>query len=103
MTEKTSPRILQTWITARTRHRLTHAHVQMARELGMNPEKLGKLDNHEQEPWKAPLPQFIETLYARRFGKPCPDAVLSIEARFRLLQAKKDARRLAKRQAREKP
>ena len=24
----------------------------MARELGMNPEKLGKLDNHEQELWK---------------------------------------------------
>ena len=27
----------------------------MARELGMNPEKLGKLDNHEQELWKMPL------------------------------------------------
>ena len=28
----------------------------------MNPKKLGKIDNHRQEPWKAPLPIFIETL-----------------------------------------
>ena len=44
------------WIDARTRCHLSHSHVQMARELGMNPKKLGKLDNHRQEPWKAPLP-----------------------------------------------
>ena len=47
---------LQEWITARQRHHLSHAHVQMARELGMNPRKLGKLDNADQEPWKLPLP-----------------------------------------------
>jgi hypothetical protein len=34
----------------------------MARELGMNPKKLGKLDNHDQEPWKLPLPEFIRKL-----------------------------------------
>jgi hypothetical protein len=33
------PDHLQTWITARNRYRLSHAHVQMARELGMNPKK----------------------------------------------------------------
>ena len=38
---------LQVWIDARKRHRLSHAQVQMARELGLNPEKLGKLDNHD--------------------------------------------------------
>lgn len=43
---------LQAWIDARTRHHLSHGQVQMARELGVNPEKLGKLDNHKQEPWK---------------------------------------------------
>lgn len=53
---------LQAWIEARNRHCLSHAHVQMARELGLNPNKLGSIDNHEQEPWKAPLPQFIEPL-----------------------------------------
>ncbi len=30
---------LQLWIDARKRHRLSHAQVQMARELGMNPKK----------------------------------------------------------------
>jgi len=29
------PNDLQDWITARKRHGLSHAHVQMARELGM--------------------------------------------------------------------
>jgi hypothetical protein len=47
------PPHLQDWIDARKRHHLSHAHVQMARELGMNPKELGKLDNHKQEPWKA--------------------------------------------------
>jgi hypothetical protein len=44
----------QPWIDARKPYRLSHAHVQMARELGMNPKKLGGLDNHRQQPWKAP-------------------------------------------------
>jgi len=44
------PQDLQPWIEARKRHHLSHAQVQMARELGMNPRKLGKLDNHKQEP-----------------------------------------------------
>jgi hypothetical protein len=54
MVKKTLPKNLQDWVEARKRHHLSHAHVQMARELGMNPKKLGKLDNHDQEPWKAP-------------------------------------------------
>jgi hypothetical protein len=51
----------------------------MARELGLNPKKLGKLANHKQEPWKAPLPVFIEELYFKRFGKTRPDEARSIE------------------------
>jgi hypothetical protein len=27
----------------------------------MNPNKLGKLDNHDQEPWKTPLPNSSST------------------------------------------
>lgn len=56
------PERFQVWIEARKRHGLSHAPVQMARELGMNPKQLGKLDNADQEPWKAPLPEFIEHL-----------------------------------------
>jgi hypothetical protein len=40
----------------------------MARELGLNPKKLRKIDNQGQEPWKTPLQEFIEDLYTRRFG-----------------------------------
>jgi len=91
------PDHLQEWITARKRHRLSHAQVQMARELGMNPKKLGKLDNADQEPWKLPLPAFIESLYQKRFGRDRPDVVRSIEEHARLLEQKKAARREAKR------
>ena len=56
--------ILEKWMVAQKRHRLSDKQVQMARELGLNPDKLGKIDNHKQEPWKAPLPQFIEHISA---------------------------------------
>ena len=69
----------QLWVDARKRFNLSHAHVQMAREIGLNPKKLGKLANHKQQPWKAPLPVFIEELYFKRFGKERPDEVLSME------------------------
>jgi hypothetical protein len=69
----------------------------MARELGMNPKKLGKLDNRDQEPWKLPLPAFNEHLYFKRFGRERPDIVRSIEERVRLDEQKKAARREAKR------
>jgi hypothetical protein len=89
---------MQPWIDARPRHRLSHSEVQMARELGMNPEKLGGLDNHKQEPWKRPLGQYLKHLYLKRFGRRCPDAVLLVEERFRLGQEKKEARRATRRQ-----
>jgi hypothetical protein len=89
---------MQAWIDARKRHHLSHVQVQMTRELGMNPSKLGKLDNHDQEPWKMPLRYYIEHLYLKRFGKPSPDNVTSIEERLRLEQERKEARRAAKRE-----
>ena len=64
----------------------------------MNPAKLGKLDNHKQEPWKLPLPQFIEELYLKQFGKTAPETVMSIEERIRLAHERKKARRAAKQQ-----
>jgi hypothetical protein len=68
----------------------------MARELGMNPNKLGSIDNHNQEPWKKPLPQFIEHLYQKRFGRERPEIVVPIEQHARQLAQKKAARRTAK-------
>jgi hypothetical protein len=101
MAKKKLPQKLQDWVEARKRHKLSDAHVQMARELGMNPKKLGKVDNHEQEPWKLPLPQFIEHLYEKSFGKRRPDVVLSVEERARGQAAKKAAQKDAKRTERE--
>ena len=63
------------WSEAKKKFRLSNMHIQMARELGMNPMKLGGLANHKQEPWKAPLPVFIEELYFKRFKKEKPNIV----------------------------
>jgi hypothetical protein len=67
----------------------------------MNPKKLGKLDNHDQEPWKLPLPEFIAKLYSKRFGKGRPDAVRSIEETAAATQAKKQAKKTAANGARQ--
>ena len=92
MDEKLPPDLEQ-WVEARKRFRLSHAQISMARELGLNPHKLGNLDNHDQEPWKAPLPLFIEHLYRKSFGRERPEVVMSIEERAQALKAKKAARR----------
>lgn len=90
-------RKMQSWIEACTRHHLTHAQVQMARELGMNPKKLGKLENREQEePWKLLLRQYIGHLYFKRFGKERPEVVLSIEEKSCRNEEKKARRREVK-------
>jgi hypothetical protein len=89
---------MQEWIDARKRHHLSDSQVQMARELGMNPKKLGKLDNHGQESWKMPLREYIEHLYLKRFGKPSPDKITSVEEQLRRAREKKKARRASRRQ-----
>ncbi|RYD61751.1 MAG: hypothetical protein EOP84_35350 [Verrucomicrobiaceae bacterium] len=69
----------QVWVDARTKFRLSHVHIQMAREIGLNPKKLGSIANHDQERWKLPLPQFIEKLYRKRFGRDRPEVEMTIE------------------------
>jgi hypothetical protein len=51
----------------------------MARELGLNPKKFDGLASTKQEPWKLPLPEYIEELYIKHFKKTRPDNVRSIE------------------------
>ena len=89
------PAKYQPWVDARTRFHLSHAHIQMARELGLNPKKFGSLANHRQEPWKAPLAVFIADIYRKRFGKEQPDDVRSFE-KIVADQKAKQARRKAK-------
>src|SRR3989442_15800975 len=69
MAHKSLPMAVHPWLMARQRYHLSDAHLQMARELGLNPQKFGSLANQRQEPWKVPLAEFIAALYAKRFGK----------------------------------
>ena len=92
--------ILEKWMVAQKRHRLSDKQVQMARELGLNPDKLGKIANHRQESWKAPLPQFIESIYFKRFKREEPETVkplkqimAEMEAKKKLQKEKKEERR----------
>ena len=73
------PNKLRPWIEARKKFRLSDAHIQMARELGLNPKKFGSLGATRQQPWKLPLHEFIEKIYFKRFNKRRPDQVRSIE------------------------
>jgi len=81
------------WIVAQKKHKLSDKHVQMARELGLNPDKLGKIDNHKQEPWKAPLQEFIEDIYLKQLKKSEPDNIRSIKQ----IQEDKKRKRMRKR------
>jgi hypothetical protein len=99
--KKRIPEKYQIWIDVRKRYHLSHAHIQMARELGMNPKKFGKLANEKQEPWKVPLAAFIEDIYSKRFGRDRPVDVKSIEEVFRVKQKKKEERRRRKQLERE--
>ena len=90
------PNRLIPWIDARQRFRLSHAHVQMALELGLNPKNFGRLADHRQEPWKLPLPDFIARLYLKRFGKAMPAPVRTIEQMAAAQTAKKQAKNLRK-------
>ena len=81
--------ILEKWMVAQKRHRLSDKQVQMARELGLNPDKLGKIDNHKQEPWKAPLPQFIEHIYFKRFKREEPETVKPLKQILKEMETKK--------------
>lgn len=76
--KKQPPYKLAPWVDAKRRHRLSDTQIQMARELGMSPKKLGKLDNHKQEPWKASLSEFIDTIYRKRFKREKPEQVTPI-------------------------
>ncbi|MGH7771970.1 MAG: hypothetical protein ACREQA_06995 [Candidatus Binatia bacterium] len=99
--KETIPEKYRIWMDARQRYRLSHAHIQMARELGMNPGKFGKIGNRRQEPWKAPLPIFIEELYFKHFGKRRPNEAKSVEQIVKEHQMKQEERRRRKQMQKE--
>jgi hypothetical protein len=68
----------------------------MARELGLNPDKLGKIANHKQERWKSPLPEFIEDIYFKRFNRTEPAFVKSIDELVADEKTRREHRKQAK-------
>ena len=90
------PQKYKIWIEVRKKLKLSHVHLQMARELGLNPKKLPGLANTSGSRWKEPLPEYLEHLYQKNFKKPRPDKVIPLEEKIRLEQAKKAARKQAK-------
>ena len=94
MAKKKIPEKYQRWIDARKRYHLSHVHIQMARELGLNPKKFGSLANTKQEPWKLSLPEYIKELYFKHFKKSRPENVRSIEQMVRDYRRKKQERKI---------
>ena len=84
---------LQPWIDARRRFKLSHAHIQMARELGMDPKKFGALSTEKQQPWKAPLAEFIVHCYFKCFNRAEPALVRSLE---QMIEAEETRRKIKK-------
>lgn len=96
------PNKLRPWIEARNKYHLSHAQIQMARELGLNPKNFGRMANYKQEQWKVPLPDYIEHLYRKRFSKKLPDDVRSLEARDAEKRMRKAQNKINRRENEEK-
>lgn len=92
--------ILEKWMVAQKRHRLSDKQVQMARELDLNSDKLGKIDNHQQEVWKTPLPQFIEDIYFKRFNREEPETVKPLKQIMAEMEVKKKQQKAKKEELR---
>jgi hypothetical protein len=69
---------LNAWAEAQKRFHLSDLHIQMARELGLNPKKCGGLATHRQEPWKLPLPECIAACYRKRLHRERPAKVVPL-------------------------
>ncbi|MBS2038570.1 hypothetical protein JST97_26555 [bacterium] len=81
------------WLQVRQRYGLSHAQVQMARELELVPRLLLK---QEQDS----LPEYLEQSYQERFQRAQPLLVLSIEERAKQEQRDNAMQKLAQKQQR---
>ena len=77
------------WVEARQRYGLTHAQVQMARELELIPRSLAKLT-------EVPVPTYVQQLYLERFGRVEPEVVVTIENRAKQEQKDNAMEKLAR-------
>ena len=87
---------IEKWITAQKKHRLSDVHVQMARELGLNPDKFGKIDNHRQFHCPNSSRKFISNVSKKEH----PDTVKPLKQILKELEMKKEAKKKAKEERR---
>ena len=88
---------LDAWAEAQRRFHLSDLHIQMARELGLNPKQCGGLATHRQESWKLSLPEFIAECYRKRFHRERPAQVIPLaEVATRQQQSARDKARHAR-------
>ena len=82
------------WVDARQRYALTHAQVQMGRELEILPRSLAK---------QTDVPAYLEQLYLERFGRTEPAIVVTVENRARQEQRDNAMEKLAQKKLGPKP
>ncbi|MCS2724461.1 hypothetical protein NXW08_13885 [Bacteroides uniformis] len=80
-------------------HNPRYVKLYITRELGLNPDKLGKIDNR-QEVWKTPLPQFIEEIYFKRFKREEPETVKPLKQIMAEMEVKKKQQKAKKEELR---
>lgn len=100
MADRPIPPDLKKWVDAKKKCRLSQKHICMAMELGINPHKLGSMGANPHEKWKSPLPDYLEEIYEKRFGRTEPKSVRSfvqmVEDREREKARKKQANQAKK-------
>jgi hypothetical protein len=57
------------WSLIKTKYHLSSHQIEMAKKLGLNPQKFGSLGPNKSEPWKKPLGLFIESCYYKKFKR----------------------------------
>jgi hypothetical protein len=79
----------------RKRYHHSDMQIQMARELGLNPQKFEKKQMKNKD-LEDPLPQSIEAIYFKQFYKIQPDFVQSMEEMIQALRQKKTEKKARK-------
>ena len=80
------------WVEARQRYNLSHAQVQMGRELEIIPRSLAKVT-------EGTVAESIAQLYLERFGRAEPEVVTTIENRAKQEQRENALEKIAQKKA----
>src|SRR5689334_8028977 len=63
------------WREAKRRCRLTEEEVRMAKELGFQPKSLIRNIPSPSQQWKAPVSEWVRSLYAQKIGSRKPNVI----------------------------